>query len=1048
MKPSIASEPFQITPSTLALLEDCSEEAVYAPGYIQPHGVLVVLQPNLKILQVSENVEQFFGIAAVDLLGQPLQQLLTRSQVNQIAEFLLQGNLNSCNSFELKVRKVKSSSPSGNSSKARTRNFWGTLYRTAQTILLELEPRTTTERTHSLQFYHRLQTAILNFRSAVSLSDLAQTLAKEIKAITGFDRVMVYRFATDEHGVVIAEEKENHLESYLGLHYPATDIPAPARQLFYRNWVRQIPNVNAASVRLMTYQDALNDSACDPDLVQSSSVDLSQCVLRGVHPAHTEYLQNMGVVSSLTISLVDDQHLWGLISCHHCSPKQVDYETRKSCEFLGQFASIELVHQQERELNQYRTQVKAIQDNLHRAFLHEPNFIEQVLTRHGDQLLELVRAPGVAIVLDQQIALIGQTPSLDEVQSLVTWLPQLNQHEIYLTQCLARPYPLAKKLKHCASGILTISIVLQQKSYYLIWFRPEQIQTVNWAGNPHTAIFIDPSGEKHLTPRKSFELWKETVQEMSLPWEPAEVEAALMMRNTLMLAVLEFSQAALEQAAERAAIANRAKSQFLAKMSHELRTPLNAILGFTQVMARSPDASNEFQEHLGIISRSGEHLLSLINDVLEMSRIEAGQLVLTERHFNLHRMLRSVQDLFTLKAAQKGLILRFEIHETVPRYVCSDEAKLRQILINLISNAIKFTAQGSVTVQVSTTFRPPSRQTVSQGCACYPNSPNPCHLLGLSLAVTDTGCGIAVQDWESVFEAFMQTEQGRHAEGTGLGLSISRQFARLMQGDITVQSTVNRGSTFTCNVVLRQPEAISLVEPETAHPVIGLQPEQPTYRILVVEDFLENRQLLEALLQPIGFEIRAVENGVKAIECWQTWQPDLILMDIQMPVMNGYETTRQIRVMEQEQKTRAAQQAGEESFSSLPTKIVALTAYAFEDDRIASLQVGCDDYLAKPFTETALFEMLARHLGAQYRYANSATAASSALEQKALTVQDLNAMPPDWMIQVHEAALDLNDGKIRELITQISPQEQALINGMMLLVDNFQLEAIATLTQR
>lgn len=1002
----VTSEPIDLT--------NCDREPIHIPGLIQPHGLLLTLrEPQLEILQISENVEQVLGITAEKLLGQPLNRLCSKTKVKEISQYLKHDNLEVFSPLELRIHSLPISSAN---QKAHLQNFRGMLHRSEGVLVMELEPTRITKSQQVLKFYYLLKEAIAKIRQTETFNDLVETLVKQVRQITGFDRVMVYQFATDNNGVVVAEEKAEHLESYLDLHYPASDIPQQARKLYYENWLRLIPNVNYQPARLVPINNP----------VSGKPLNLGSANLRSVSSLHVEYLQNMGVTASMSISLINEKRLWGLIACHHYTPKYIDYETRKACEFLGQFASVELVYQQEQDINYYRSQVKSIQEQLRQTFTKEVSFIEPVLRRNEVELLNLVHAQGAAFILDNEVSLIGQTPSADEVQAFMAWLLQQERQAMFVTDCLSQLYPQAQQFKAVGSGILVISIVLRQKSYHIVWFRPEQIHTVNWAGDPHKPVSISVDGEMQLTPRKSFELWKETVQETSLPWQAAEIEAAWEMRNTLMLAVLEFSQFALEQAAERAAIANRAKSQFLAKMSHELRTPLNAILGFTQLMSRDRETKSEFRENLSIISRSGEHLLTLINDVLEMSRIEAGELILTESYFDLHRLLRSLNEMFALKASEKGLNLSSDWDATVPHYVCGDEAKLRQILINLLGNAIKFTTTGSITLR-GRAFSS-SDSSISQ-----PSSSNLQATIILHLEVKDTGCGIALSDLESVFEAFMQTERGRHAQGTGLGLSISRQFARLMGGDITVQSTLNHGSTFTCQVSLHLADSVDLVTSEATRHVIGLEPGQPTYRIIVAEDVLENRQLLIKLLESVGFEVCAVENGAEAIAQFWEWQPHLIWMDIQMPVMNGYTATQQIRATE----------AGKN------VVIIALTASAFEEDRLISLQAGCNDFLAKPFTETALFDKMAHYLGVRYLYTEETPSSLNLATspQQLLTPQDLQVMPLEWITQVHEAALDLNDARLYELIAQISSQEQRLADTLKYLVDNFQLEAIANVTQ-
>jgi CheY-like chemotaxis protein len=378
-------------------------------------------------------------------------------------------------------------------------------------------------------------------------------------------------------------------------------------------------------------------------------------------------------------------------------------------------------------------------------------------------------------------------------------------------------------------------------------------------------------------------------------------------------------------------------------MSHELRTPLNAILGYSQLMARDPHATLTQQEYLETIARSGEHLLGLINDVLTMSQIEAGRTALQESAFDLHWQLYGLQEMFQVRTDDKGLALRLDIAPDAPRYVYADEGKLRQVLMNILSNAVKFTEKGGVTLRVGCQRQDAEAEDTT-----------------LSIEVEDTGAGIASEELDALFDPFVQTASGQQSqEGTGLGLPISRQFVDLMGGELDVNSIVGQGTTFRVRipVALVTRDAVKGLDLQPQRPVTGIEPGQTapdggSFRLLVVEDKPTNRELLIELLTPFGFDVRYAVNGAEGVEMWEAWQPHLVWMDMRLPVIDGYEATRQI-------KARA-------EATSRSAIIVALTASAFEEEREVVLVAGCDDLVRKPFREGEIFDVLHRHLGVRF----------------------------------------------------------------------------------
>ncbi len=470
-----------------------------------------------------------------------------------------------------------------------------------------------------------------------------------------------------------------------------------------------------------------------------------------------------------------------------------------------------------------------------------------------------------------------------------------------------------------------------------------------------------------------------------------------------------FAEASKARSAAEAA--NVAKSTFLANMSHELRTPLNAVLGFAQVLERDPDLSARNREHLGIISRSGEHLLGLINDVLEMSKIEAGRVTFNPAPFDLRRLLQGVEEMFRLRAEARGLWLRVAIDPAVPRCVVSDENKLRQILINLLGNAVKFTHAGGIAMRVA----PDPGGAPDQ----------------LLFEVADTGEGIAPEQLPNLFQAFVQTSSGVHAqEGTGLGLAISRQFARLMGGDIHLESQLGVGSTFRVDLPVQPADMDSPVY-TPARRVLGLAPEhQGRYRILVVDDKRENRQLLIEWLRRAGFEVREAVNGQEALEQWEAWEPQLIWMDIRMPVLDGYEATRRIKA----------------TLRGQATVVIALTASAFEHDQVGILSAGCDDFVSKPVRETLVFEKIAEHLGVRFVYEDEPEEIPAPADG-APTAAALARLPEPLRGALRSAVLVADIEQIHSTVAEIRLHDAPLADGLARLAEAFRIDQLLALVQ-
>jgi chemotaxis family two-component system sensor kinase Cph1 len=729
-------------------LTDCDREPIHIPGAIQPFGVLFVLaEPSLTVTQVSENVHDHLDVGVEEVLGQPLANLLDAPSIAAVRGALAEERWHDLNPLPID---------------ARGKPFDGIVHRHEGAAILELEPNPGTPMTT----YHPFRPALIRLQRVVTSAELGEVIVEQMRRVTGFERVLLYRFHEDGHGSVDAEAKEPELEPYLGLHYPASDIPAQARELYRKKWLRLIFDARVKPVRVVP---TLRADTGGP-------LDLTFSVLRSVSPIHLEYMANMGVRASMSISLVVRDRLWGLVSClNHTSPRRVSQEMRMACEFLGRLASLQIAAFEDRDQLAQRRSRRAIEEDLARAMREsaaEVNVLEALLTR-PKELLGIVSADGVAVMSGGEIMTSGHTPPPALIQDIAAWVEQKEGFRPFATASLGGVFPPAREHSDVASGLLTFALP-GAPPRRLLWFRPELIETVSWAGDPNKPVAAS-SGDR-LRPRHSFALWREEVRLRSHPWTASNLEAA----DELQRRAIEVDLQRRFLSEQRAV---QARDDVLAVVSHDLRSPLSTILLQTEVLLRPSPAEDEGRAHVvrdnaERIRRSAARMRALTDDLLDLASLEARRFALRLQSVESRDLLEEALLAASPLAEAKRITLAVELIET-PKLEADAERILR-VLSNLLGNAIKFTPDGGK-IDVRAERRGDD----------------------LLIAVADTGPGIPADDLPHIFERYWRAT-GSSKPGSGLGLYIASGIIEAHGGKIWAESSAG-GARFTFALPLARP---------------------------------------------------------------------------------------------------------------------------------------------------------------------------------------------------------------------------------------------------